>query len=125
MSTPDSIKNLEKQRLDLIRELLDSPLMVRGTYSETFCRCGKPNCWCATASKGHPCRRITWTKDARPGTKNIPVEDIDWIKEMTANYRKFRKSRTKLRKLEQTLSSLLNDLEEEVISRTRKFKKYL
>ena len=125
MSIADQIKNLEKHRLVLIRELLDIRRMVRGTYSETFCRCGKSNCWCATAPKGHPCHRITWTKNARPGTKTIPAEDIAWIKEMTANYRNLRELRTELRHLEQTFNSLLNDLEEEIISRTRKLKKHL
>jgi small nuclear ribonucleoprotein (snRNP)-like protein len=49
---------------------------------------------------------------------------VEWIIEMTSNYRKYRTLRTELRKLNQELNVFLDDLEEEVIKKTEKLKNY-
>jgi len=126
MSTKNMLKTLKKQWVQTIEDILGISLMVRGSYATVYCRCGKLNCWCAKKEeKGHPLNRITWSKDGKPGIKTIPTEDVEWIKNMTENYRKFRTSRANLRKQQQELKSLLDKLEEEIISRTKKHREYL
>jgi len=126
MSTKNDIQNLEEKRKSRLNELLHISSMIRGSYKKSYCRCGKPTCWCSEdkESKGHPSHRISWTKASISKTKAIPKEDVAWIKEMTSNYRKYRTIRTKLRKLNNELNVLLGNLEEEVIKRTEKLKEY-
>jgi len=126
MSTKNNIQSLEKKRSSCLNELLHISSMIRGSYKKSYCRCGKSTCWCSKdkESKGHPSHRISWTKDSKSKTKAIPKEDAAWIKEMTINYRKYRTIRTKLRKLNNELKVLLDNLEEEVIKRTEKLKNY-
>jgi hypothetical protein len=125
MSTIKKLNYLEKQQSITLNKLQDIRCMIRGTYGKAYRRCGKPTCWCSNEdSKGHPSYRISWTNNAKSGTKAIPKEDIAWIKKMTKNYRRWRSLRTKLRKLEQDLKNLLDKLEDEVIRKTEKLREY-
>ncbi len=118
------LPRIEKQRSLLLSELQLIGHMIRGTYVETHRKCGKPTCWCANDSKGHPSYQISWTKDAKSRSKAIPREDIFWIKEMTENYRKWRTIRSNIRKLEEELRILVDKLEDDIIKKTEKLRKY-
>ena len=120
-----SIIILERQRALILRELRNIRYMVRGSYGLAHRRCGKPNCWCAQEEKGHPYHRITWTKNAQPGTRTIPAHDVEWIKEMTGNYRRYQELKNLLREKHQELKLLLNQRKNKIISRTKKQRKYL
>jgi len=124
MSTFKKLKKIEKQRSLLLSELQMIRHMIRGTYVETHRKCGKSTCWCAKESKGHPSYQISWTKDAKSRSKAVPREDIIWIKEMTGNYRKWRTKRASIRKLEDELRILIDKLEDEIIKKTEKLRKY-
>ena len=124
MSTFKTLKKIEKQRSLLLSDLQRIEHMIRGTYVETHRKCGKPTCWCANESKGHPSYQISWTKDAKSRSKAIPREDILWIKAMTGNYRKWRTIRSKIRKLEEELRNLIDKLEYDIIKKTEKLRKY-
>jgi len=124
MSTFKTLKKIEKQRSLLLSELQLIGHMIRGTYVETHRKCGKSNCWCAKESIGHPSYQISWTKDSKSRSKAIPREDIPWIKEMTGNYRKWRTIRSNIRKLEDELRILIDKLEDDMIKKTEKLKKY-
>ena len=124
MSTFEKLKKIEKQRSLLLSDLQRIGHMIRGTYVETHRKCGKPTCWCAKESKGHPSYQISWTKDAKSRSKAIPREDIIWIKEMTGNYRKWRIIRSNIRKLEKELRILIDKLEDDIIMKTKKLRKY-
>ena len=124
MSTFKKLKKIDKQRSLLLSDLELIRHMIRGTYVETHRKCGKPTCWCAKESKGHPSYQISWTKDAKSRSKAIPKEDIVWIKEMTDNYRKWRTTRSNIRKLEDELRILIDKLENDIIKKTEKLRKY-
>ena len=126
MSSEEKILNLEKERTQILKYLLDAKEIIPGSYRKLIVRCGKPNCWCHhEEGGGHPFRRITWTENGVSKTKAIPKEDIQWIKEVTNSYRKFRKMRRKLKKLEAVCKELLDKYEKELIKRTRKLRDYL
>jgi len=121
------LKEIEKQRTIVLNDLQSIRFMIRGSYGKSYRRCGKPTCWCAKNNKknlGHPSYRISWTKNSKSKTKAIPKEDIEWIKEMTLNYRRYRNLRTKLRELDHELKILHDKLEEEVIEMTEKLRDY-
>ena len=108
----------------LVKDLLQARLMIRGTFAETFRKCGKPTCWCAHA-EGHPYLRITWTEKAQAKTKAIKKEDVAWAQRATDNYRKFRKCRKQLREVQKQINELLNLLEEEIIKQSKQEIDYL
>lgn len=106
MSSLDRIKELEKQRNRILKQILAFRSMLPGAYKEVYCKCGKPNCWCYKKG-GHLFRRITWSENGRSKTKAIPEEDISWIKELTENYREFQKKRRQIKELERILNELI------------------
>lgn len=58
-------------------------------------------------------------------TKAIPKKDVDWIKKTTESYRKFRKTRQKIRELDNQFRVLLDKFENEMIEKTKKLRNYL
>ncbi len=124
MSSIKNIKALEKKRQLLIEKIITTQEMIRGSFGTIYRKCGKPNCWCSQGN-GHPATRITWTEKAKSKTKVIPKQDIIWIKSMTKNYRKFRKIRQEMRILEKELNNIIDDLEAEIVNKTKRLKDYL
>ena len=51
-------------------------------------------------------------------------EDIAWIKEMTGNYKKWRTARANIRKLENELRILIDQIEDDILKKTEKLRKY-
>jgi len=117
------IIGLEKKRSALMENLVRTSEMIRGTFNKVFLKCGKPTCRCAHG-KGHLSLRVTWTEKAQPKTKAIPTEDANWIKKMTENYRIFRKHRQRLRALEKKMNQLLDEFEDELVTKTRQKREY-
>lgn len=66
----DSLEDLEQRRARLYDQLAATGDFRRGSISENYRRCGKPNCVCA--QEGHPGHgpRYLWTRTvAGRGTK--------------------------------------------------------
>ncbi len=124
MSSLNNLKALQRQRSLLVEDLLKVRLMIRGTFGETYRRCGKSTCWCAKG-KGHLYTRITWTENMQSKTRAIPKKDVDWIKKTTESYRRFRKLRQKIRELDNHFRVLLDQFENEMIEKTKKLRNYL
>lgn len=124
MSIQKQIKSLGAQHTSLLAQLLDTSAMVKGTFRQVYQRCGKPTCRCVDG-QGHLSIRISWTENARSRTKAIPSQDVAWIKSMTGNYKKFRKTRQRIRELNNELNSLLDALEHETLNNTKRRREYL
>ena len=108
----------------MLARLLDTSSMVKGTFRQVYQRCGKPTCRCVDG-QGHLSIRISWTEDAKSRTKAIPSADVAWIKSMTSNYKRFRKTRQRIRELNDALNRLLDALEREILDKTKRQRKYL
>jgi hypothetical protein len=98
--------------------------MLPGAFKEVYCKCGKENCWCHK-QKGHPFRRITWSENGRSKTKAIPAEDVDWIKQVTENYREFRRKCKEIKELQDGLKNLLEEYGKDIIKKSRQLRDYL
>ena len=109
-----TIKSIEKKRADCIIKLMNIKAMVRGSFHETFTKCGRKGCDCETGS-GHPCQRITWREKSKASTKGVPDDQKKWAKEMTENYKKFRKYRHEVKKLEVIINQILNEFEAQTV----------
>ena len=124
MSTPNKIKQLELRRVRLIGELLKTQAMIRGSFGTVHRKCGASNCWCAQGS-GHPVDRINYSDNGRSRTKAVKPEDVSWAKEMTENYKRFRKNRQALRAVEKKINQAIDDLETKVVDKTARQRNYV
>ncbi len=124
MSTPSKIQKLEKRRERLIGELLKTQAMIRGSFGTVHRKCGAPNCWCAQGS-GHPLDRINYSQDGRSRTKAVKAQDVEWAREMTENYKRFRKIRQELRTLEKQINQAIEELEAKIVDRTARQRNYV
>lgn len=124
MSTPSKIEKLERRRYRLIGELLKTQAMIRGSFGTVHRKCGASNCWCAEAG-GHPVDRINYSEQGRSRTKAVKSEDVRWAREMTENYKRFRKNRQALRSLEKQINQAIDDLETKVVDKTARQRDYV
>ena len=108
-----------------MRNLLEMEQMIRGKFVIGYRRCGTRTCWCASAEIGHPQKRIVWGENAKNFTKAIPKKEIPWIKIMTTNYKSFRTARKRIRDINEEVRILLNGIEAQIVTKTRKRRKYL
>jgi len=117
MSTPNHIQKLENKRAVLIERLSQTQAMIKGSFSTSYRRCGQPNCRCAEG-EGHLMNRISYTDQGKSRTKTVQHKDIEWAKQMTQTYKRFRKDRQALRELEKKINTAIDQLETKTITRT-------
>jgi hypothetical protein len=86
------LEDLEEQRARLYEQLAATGDFRRGSISENYRRCGKPNCACAQPD--HPVHgpRHLWTRTvAGRGTKGrqLSAAEVDKVRAELANYQRF------------------------------------
>jgi len=118
------IKLLEKKRMKILSNLLESGVMVKGSYCCVYTKCGKKNC-CCKKGKGHRHSRITWSENGKVVTRKVPIDEVEWIKEMTMIYRLFRKMRKDMSVIDTEIKMLLNELEHKLTTKAKHKKAYL
>jgi hypothetical protein len=86
------LEDLEEQRALLYEQLAATGDFRRGSISENYRRCGKPNCACAQPDHpGHGPRHL-WTRTvAGRGTKGrqLSAAEVDKVRAELANYQRF------------------------------------
>lgn len=87
-----SLDDLEAQRRELFELLAGVGDFRRGSVSENYRRCGKPNCACARP--GHPGHgpRLLWTRTVGPGksrTRQLRADEVDKVRGELENYHRF------------------------------------
>jgi Family of unknown function (DUF6788) len=124
MSSASSLKqtllNLLSDRQRLLKELLRHPRILRGSFHQVHTRCGKANCWCATARKGHAHARLTWSEAGTFTTRKVPASETEHVVELTDNYRQFRKQRRRVVALDIAIQNYLDQYETTLINEVRK-----
>lgn len=91
--------------------------MIRGSFHTTYTKCGRQECECFTG-KGHMCRRITWTENAKPRTRGVPADHAGWAKKLTEAYKKYRKNRKMIKRSEAKTNKLLDQLEAKIVGQS-------
>jgi hypothetical protein len=119
------IRRLADRHDAVIEQILNSPAMVRGSFTCVSTRCGKPNCWCASSSKGHSHTRLTWSEQGELMTRKVPAEAVEQVRILTANYRSYRGLRRDLTRLHQQLQKAVAQAETVLTQKTRKPLKFL
>jgi hypothetical protein len=90
--TDPSIPGLEEQRARLYAQLAETGDFRRGSVSENYRRCGKPNCACAQPDHpGHGPRHL-WTRSV-PGRgtrgRQLAPEEVEKVRRELATYEQF------------------------------------
>ncbi len=112
------------KQLVLIDDLLQMEDLLKGAYRDVLTKCGKPNCWCVN-DKGHKHSRLSWKENGQGYVRAIPKEDVEWVLEMTANHKLFKKRLLKLVQTQKQLKSELDIYLEKAIKKTKGGRKYL
>ncbi len=118
------IEENENTRRNLIVDLIKVKKMVKGSFCQIHVKCGKKNCWCTTG-KGHSHWRMSIKEKGKSFSRAVPPEEYDWIKEMTTNYREFKKLRKQIIELETETKNLLDSYESDCTKQSKKGKTYL
>jgi hypothetical protein len=87
-----SLDNLEQRRDRLYAELAATGDFRRGSISQNYRRCGKPNCACAQPDHPGHGPRFLWTRTvAGRGTKGrqLSAGEVDKVRAELANYQRF------------------------------------
>jgi hypothetical protein len=104
----------------LLRQLLRYEQMLRGSFHQVYTRCGKENCWCAKAKKGHPHTRLTWTEEGLMVTRKVGASEQKTVIKLTEAYKRFGDQRRELTALHQQIQDRLDDYEKAVVRQSRK-----
>ena len=82
---------LRRRRRKLVRELPPLNQVLRGTLTETYKRCGRPNCHCADGP-GHGPKRylVTSQPGGRPRREYVPNAAHAQVADLIGNYRRLR-----------------------------------
>jgi len=123
MSSSFSRKKLSILAADygrLLRQILRHEQMLRGSFHQVYTRCGKENCWCAKAKKGHPHTRLTWTEEGLMMTRKVGAPERKLVFKLTEAYKQFGEQRRQLTAWHQQIQDQLDDYEKAVVRQTRK-----
>jgi len=77
MKTIEKIKKNEENRKNLISRLLTVENVLSGSHNTVFRKCGKTNCWCNDAQKGHAYSRYIWRDKETGETKTAELESLN------------------------------------------------
>src|SRR5664279_2346157 len=87
-----SLPELEAQRADLYARLAELGDFRRGSVSENYRRCGKPNCACAAPGhRGHG-PRMLWTRrgtDGKTVGRQLLAGEVDKVRRELEAYHAF------------------------------------
>lgn len=87
-----SLGDLERERERLYAELATTGDFRRGSISENYRRCGKPNCACAQPDHPGHGPRYLWTRTvAGRGTtgRQLSADEVDKVRAELASYQRF------------------------------------
>lgn len=104
----------------LLRQILRHEQMLRGSFHQVYTRCGKANCWCAQARKGHPHTRLTWTEGGLMMTRKVGTSERKVVLKLTDAYKRFGEQRRDLTALHQQIQHRLDDYEKALVRQSRK-----
>ncbi|MDP2894991.1 MAG: hypothetical protein Q8Q12_00355 [bacterium] len=104
------IGQLARQRREAERVLLERSALVKGTLLEVQRTCGNPGCKCARGQK-HSCSQLSASVEGKTRTWNVPRRYIAKVKELTGNYRRFRRARAVWVRLNAEMRERINEME--------------
>jgi hypothetical protein len=103
--------NQAPQQLAALLELcFGREALLPGSMYTLRRKCGKPNCHCARGEL-HESTILSYRGQGRPKNISLPPEQIDTLRKMTDDYRRFRQTRAKIVRWQRELLKLLDALQ--------------
>ena len=90
--TEPSLPELEAERDRLYAQLSTAGDFRRGSVSENYRKCGKPNCACAAAGRPGHGPRFLWTRSAgsrRTVGRQLAAAEVEKVRREIARYAEF------------------------------------
>ena len=104
------IAQLVQQRKSAERVILGRQELLKGTVTEVQRICGKLGCKCAKGDK-HVCYQLSASVEGQTRTRNIPRKQLETVRRLTEDYRRFRQARAAWVRLNAQIIELINQLE--------------
>jgi len=105
--TRQKISQLGEVRKALETKIMKTGNILKASYYERFIVCGKPNCKCARGEKHGPVPWVTVGKGKGGMSTSVPAENVAKVKEMTQNYKDFRKAQKEIREINTEIDKLI------------------
>ena len=102
---------LQQQYQQLLPQLLAREPLLPGSLYTLRRRCGKEGCRC-TRGELHASTVLSYRGEAKPKNITPTPEHLPVIKQLTDDYRRFRKARTQLLRLHKQMLALVDQIEE-------------
>ncbi len=117
------LRDLQQQLPPLLETLLGRQPLLPGTLYTLRRRCGKPSCHCARGEL-HASTVLAYRGQPGPRTITPSPEQLPAVRELTDQYRRFRRARTQLLRWQRQLLTLLDRIEAQRVAQgERRFAK--
>ena len=100
----------QQQLQALLESFLAREPLLPGSLYTLRRRCGKPNCHCAQGEL-HASTVLSYRGQGRPQNITPPPGQFKEVRKLTEDYRRFRKARTQLLRLQRQMLTLINRIE--------------
>lgn len=90
---------IDKKCSDLLNVIFSKEIIIPGSYSETYIRCGTKTCHCQK-KKGHYATRISIWEKGKLKTKIVNISDREHVKKGNDLYKKNKKALREIIKLQ-------------------------
>ena len=104
------IGQLARQRRAVEQVLLERSVLLKGSLVEVQRTCGKAGCKCARGQK-HSCWQLSASVEGKSRTWNVPRRYVGKVKDLTGNYRRFRRARARWVQLNREMVERINEME--------------
>jgi hypothetical protein len=86
----------ERQERSRLAQLVHQEPFIRGSLVESTFKCGKDNCWCAKAEKGHPACYLSVRVGSKRKMVYVPKAQEKQIREWVKNHKEIIERITKV-----------------------------
>lgn len=105
------LKQTQEEIQTLFQRLLDRTSLLPGSLYEMKRKCGKEKCRC-NQGKPHVNTVLSYRGKEKPQTITPPTEQIETLRKWTDDYRRFRKARAQLVRLQRQMVELVDQMQE-------------
>lgn len=102
---------LRQERAKLYRILLGREKLIRGSLVEKYKVCGNPGCRCAKGERHGPFKYLSISVGNKTRMIFIRRGDEGRVSELAGNYRRYRQARSKLLRINQEITNILDRME--------------
>lgn len=94
----ENLRSLQKERSILLRTFYRDEILIAGSYSEVYIRCGKPTCRCHQEG-GHYATRLSKWASGKLKSKIVRIADRERVKMASDHYKSHKAVIRDLKKL--------------------------